>query len=87
MVSFIGVIIGIISAAPLTIYLRDNPVPITGEGASSWESMGIEAIMTFSSDPGIFFWQGLVVLIIALLCSIYPLIFIGFLDPVKAMKK
>ena len=87
LVSFIGVVIGVIGAAPLTFYLKDNPIPITGDSASTWESMGIEAIMTFSSDPDIFFWQGVIVLIIALLCSIYPMIFIGFLNPVNAMKK
>lgn len=87
MVSFVGVIIGILGSIPLTIYLRDNPIPITGEGASTWESLGIEAIMTFTTDPGIYFWQGMIVLFIALLCASYPMIFIGFLNPTQAMRK
>ena len=87
MISFVGVVIGVILSIPITHYLKQNPILLSGDSAKAWESLGIEAIMTFSTNPDIYLWQSLVVFVIALLCIIYPMLFIGRLKPVVALKK
>jgi ABC-type lipoprotein release transport system permease subunit len=47
--------------------------------------MGIEPIFNFSIDPSLFVAQALVVFIIALGASTYPLLFIRSLKPVEAL--
>ncbi len=87
MVSFIGVIIGVILSIPITHYLKENPIVLSGDSAKAWEMFGIEPIMTFSVDPIIYFWQSIIVFVLALVCAIYPLFFIGRLNIIKAMRK
>jgi len=87
MVSFIGVVIGVLLSIPITMYLKQNPIWLSGDSAKAWESLGIEPIMTFSTNPDIYFWQSMVVFFIALICITYPLFFIGRLEPVAALKK
>jgi len=87
MVSFIGVIIGIIISIPITYYLKKNPIVLSGDFAKAWEMFGIDPIMPFSVDPNIYFWQSIIVFVIALICAIYPLLFISKLNIIKAFRK
>ena len=84
-VSFIGVIAGIMGSIPLVYYFHNNPIPITGDAAKTFESLAIEPIFYFSNEPVIYFSQALVVLIIALATAIYPVLFIRKLKPVEAL--
>ena len=84
-VSFIGVIGGILGSLPLVYYFHNNPIPITGEAAKTFESLAIEPIFYFSNEPVIYSSQALVVLIIALATAIYPVLFIRKLKPVEAL--
>lgn len=84
-VAFVGVICGMIASFPLIYYLHLNPLKITGEATKTFDSMGIEPIFNFSIEPGLFFAQALVVLIIALGAALYPLLFIRKLKPVEAL--
>lgn len=86
LVSFIGVLAGFLSSIPIVYYLHNNPIPITGEAAKTFDLMGIEAIFNFGVDPVIFYSQALVVLLIALITVLYPVLFIHKLEPVKAMR-
>ena len=86
LVSFIGVLAGFLSSIPIVYYLHNNPIPITGEAAKTFDLMGIEPIFNFGVDPVIFYSQALVVLFIALITILYPMLFIHKLEPVKAMR-
>ena len=86
LVSFIGVLAGFLSSIPIVYYLHNNPIPITGEAAKTFDLMGIEPIFNFGVDPVIFYSQTLVVLFIALITVLYPMLFIHKLEPVKAMR-
>ena len=86
-VSFLGVIIGIGGSIPIIYYLHNNPLNISGEGAQVFDSLGIEPIMMFSTDFFIFFYQALVVFIIALATAVYPILFIRSLQPAEAIRK
>jgi len=84
-VSFLGSVAGMIGSIPIVTYLIHHPIYISGEGAKTYENMGIEPIMNFSGDPTIFASQALVVLTIALVTTLYPYLFIRRLQPVKAL--
>lgn len=86
LVSFIGVLAGILSSLPIVYYLYNNPIPITGAASKAFDAMGVEPIFTFGVDPVIFYSQAIVVLLIALITALYPVLFIHNLEPVKAMR-
>ena len=51
-----------------------------------YENFGFEPIFYFSIDPNIFYSQTIIVVIIALILSLYPIIKMMSLDPVTAMR-
>ncbi len=84
---FSGCILGILASIPIVLYLYRYPIRFKGEMAEVYEEFGFEAIFPTSTDPKIFLNQGLIVLILALVLSLYPIIKIARLNPVTAMKK
>jgi len=85
LVSFIGVAAGILGSLPVIFYLNANPLPITGDAAKTFDSLGIEPIFYFGTDPIIFYGQAVVILFIALATAFYPVLFIRRLKPVEAI--
>jgi ABC-type lipoprotein release transport system permease subunit len=86
MVSFVGVVIGILGSIPIIFYLVNNPINLTGEAAELYDQLSIEPILAFSAQPSIFIYQALVVLIIAIVTIIYPLLYVRRLDPAKTIR-
>lgn len=82
-----GCIIGLIVSIPIAFYFKKNPIRFGGEFGEAYERFGFEAAMPGSTAPGIFLSQGLIVLCIGLLLSLYPLYKILRLNPVNAMRK
>jgi putative ABC transport system permease protein len=82
-----GCVAGIIASIPLVFYLNKNPIRTGGETAKAYERFGFEAVFPTSMDASIFIYQGIAVLIIGLILSLYPLYKVARLNPVKAMKK
>lgn len=82
-----GCIIGIMVSIPLVHYLNKHPLKMGGETAKAYERFGFEAIFPTSTDASNFINQGLIVLAIGLLLSLYPVYKIIRLNPVTAMKK
>jgi ABC-type lipoprotein release transport system permease subunit len=73
-IGVIGVVAGIIVSIPITYWYFLNPIPLTGDAAKTMIDMGIEPFMYFSIQPDIYYVQALVVLIITMAISIYPII-------------
>jgi len=82
-----GCLLGIIASIPLVYYLNRYPIRIGGETAKAYERFGFEAIFPTSTDASIFIYQGVTVLFIGLLLSLYPMYKVIRLDPVTAMKR
>jgi ABC-type lipoprotein release transport system permease subunit len=82
-----GCILGIFAAIPLVYYLNRHPIKIGGETAKAYERFGFEAIFPTSTEASNFIYQGIVVLVIGLLLSLYPMYKIIRLNPVSAMKR
>ncbi len=85
-ISLLGSIIGILLSIPLVNYYHHNPIEFTGEIAEISLKFGVEPIIPFSNDYKIFLAQTLIVLVIALLCSLYPINYIRKLKPIEAMR-
>lgn len=84
---FVGCLAGIIASIPLIFYLNRHPIRMGGETAKAYEKFGFEAVFPASTDSNIFISQAIMVLIIGLALSIYPVIKVIRLDPVIAMKR
>jgi ABC-type lipoprotein release transport system permease subunit len=84
-ISFLGMLAGMLCSIPIVYYLHDNPLRMTGDAAKAFEALGIEPIMNFSFEPGLFLTQSLVVLAIALGTAVYPILYINRLRPAEAI--
>jgi putative ABC transport system permease protein len=82
-----GCVLGIIASVPMVFYLQQYPIRIGGETATAYERFGFEAVFPTSTDSSIFISQALLVMLIGLFLSLYPVIKVMQLDPVTAMKK
>lgn len=82
-----GCILGIIVSIPLVYYLHKFPLRMGGETAKAYEKFGFEAVFPTSTNPSNFITQGLIVLAVGLVLSLYPIYKIIRLDPVTAMKR
>lgn len=86
MVSFVGVVVGIMGSIPIILYLVHNPISLTGEMTELYDKLSIEPILSFSSEPSIFISQALVVLVIAVVTIMYPFLFIRRLNPARTIR-
>lgn len=82
-----GCLLGIIASIPIVFYLYKHPLRIAGEAGKAYEKFGFEAIFPTSIDSIHFITQGITVLIIGLLLSLYPVYKVVELNPVEAMRK
>lgn len=81
-----GVLAGIIASIPIIIYIMHNPIPITGDAAKAMLDMGIEPLLIFSAPPRVFLNQMIIILILTLIISIYPLINVSKLNVIKYLR-
>ena len=86
LMALLGVVIGVAIALPVVVYFHYNPFEITGKAAEGYAAFGIEPIIPTAISGSIIAWQTLVVLLMTLAVSIYPVIKILRIDPVKAMR-
>jgi ABC-type lipoprotein release transport system permease subunit len=83
----IGVLSGIILSRPLVLHFYNNPLEFPAEQAEMIENQGFEAVIPFMRSYDIPITHGLIIFFISLFISIYPVITIYNLNPVKAMKR
>jgi ABC-type antimicrobial peptide transport system permease subunit len=67
--------------------MNKHPLRMSGENAKAYERFGFEAVFPTATDASIFISQGLVVLVIGSVLSLYPLYKVIRLNPVSAMKR
>lgn len=82
-----GSILGALVGVPLTYYFKVNPIQLTGKLGEAYETLGFESSLVSSTNPQIVFNQTLIILLIALILSFYPMIKILGLKPEHALKK
>jgi ABC-type lipoprotein release transport system permease subunit len=84
--AFTGAMMGILLSIPIVYYLYKVPIPLQGNLAEAYENFGIEPIFYFSVDAVVFYSQGIVIMILAMILAFYPVLKIWKMDPVKAMQ-
>lgn len=85
-ITLTGCLLGILVSIPLIWWLKEHPIRFGGDIAEIYERFGFEAVFPASFAPSIFWNQALVVLIIGLLLSLYPVFKVLYLKPVEAMR-
>ena len=86
MIGTVAIFISIVAALPFLSYLHNNPVPLTGDLAEAYIAFGVDPVLPFSIDPGIFINQTVTIIIIALIVVLYPLSKVLKLDILKSMR-
>jgi ABC-type lipoprotein release transport system permease subunit len=87
LITMVGILGSIVISFPLMYYLHLNPIPLSGEVATTYESIGLEPIMPIAWDISYYLPQPFMVFIITLIAVSYPLYRIKKLDLMKSMKK
>ncbi len=82
-----GAIAGLLVSLPVVLYLKFNPIRISGSTADVYKRFGFEPLFPTSSDPAIFLKQGLTVFVLGLILGAYPIWVIFKMNALKAMKK
>lgn len=83
----LGILSGLVLALPVLIYFNVHPVRITGDAAKTFEQFGIEPIMPASLNPDIFISQGVIVLLISFVASLYPLVYVSRFKILDSLKQ
>jgi ABC-type lipoprotein release transport system permease subunit len=81
-----GVVMGLTITTPILLWFHAHPIPLSGEIAFTMEEMGFDPIIPFSLAPELFIGQIGIVLGLLALCACYPLLRIGRLRIMQAMK-
>lgn len=84
--TFTGCLLGLLISTPIVWYLKRNPISFGKDVAKVYEQFGFEPIFPATLNIDIFIRQALIVLIIGLVLSLYPVINIIRINPIKAMR-
>jgi ABC-type lipoprotein release transport system permease subunit len=71
-IGVIGVVTGFIGSVPVIAWFFNNPLRLTGKTAQAMIEMGFEPFMYFSWAPRVFYEQVIIVFILTLAVSFYP---------------
>lgn len=85
-IGFLGLVISLVMGIFLLIYMYHHPIPLTGNAALAMKEMGIEPLLPFSLDPGIFTSQLLAIVVIISICLLYPFWNILKMNPTHALR-
>jgi ABC-type lipoprotein release transport system permease subunit len=86
MLSLLGIAAGTGLSIPFILYMHRNPIVLSGTMAEMMLDFGFEPIMPCAFDVTIFINQILVVFVIAMVVTIYPIVRAFKLAPVEAMR-
>ncbi len=82
----IGLLCGLLASSPLILYFHYNPILLKGDLASMMEDYGWDAVMPTAWFGPYFYWQAVIVAVMVILATIYPLRKIGRLKEIEALK-
>ncbi|MGR5062521.1 ABC transporter permease [Photobacterium sp. DNB22_13_2] len=86
MIGILGVVVGMVITLPVLVWFYFNPIALTGETAELVMEMGWEPILPMALDPLLMLDQVFIVLVLLVICLVYPMWRIRRLDVVSALK-
>lgn len=87
LISFIGLISGMIVSLPIVAYFHFNPIRLTGNAAKGFAAWGMEPVLPFALQSEYIIVQGIIVAVIVTIAISYPLYSLGKINVIKALKK
>jgi len=82
----IGLISGLLASVPLILYFYYYPIVLKGDLANTMEDWGWDAVMPTAWFGPYFYWQAVIVALMVMLATVYPLRKIGKLKEIEALK-
>ncbi|HNW56445.1 MAG TPA: FtsX-like permease family protein [Bacteroidales bacterium] len=82
----IGLVAGLLASSPIIMYFYYSPVLLKGDLAKMMEDYGWDAMMPTAWFGPYFYWQAVVVVIMILISTIYPLRKISRLKVIEALR-
>jgi ABC-type lipoprotein release transport system permease subunit len=82
-----GCLLGMLAAIPVVYYFNKNPLRFGGDTAEAFARFGFEPVFPTSTDPDNFIYQGVTVLALGLLLSLYPIYKAIVNNPLTAMRR
>jgi ABC-type lipoprotein release transport system permease subunit len=86
MLGIMGLLAGMAASAPLIIYFYYNPIVMKGDLGKMMEDYGWDAVMPSAWFGPYFYWQAIIVCLMVLLATIYPMRKIGKLKEIEALR-
>jgi lipoprotein-releasing system permease protein len=85
-IGFIGCAVGLIISYAFCVYFYFNPIPMSGDMATAYEQYGMEPYLFFSLKASLFYSQMILVFLLSVFISIFPIWNIHRLNITKAMR-
>lgn len=85
-IGLIGCAVGLVISYAFCLYFYYNPIAMTGEMATAYEQYGMEPYLFFSLKASLFYSQMILVFLISMFISIFPIWNIHRLRITKAMR-
>jgi ABC-type lipoprotein release transport system permease subunit len=85
-IGLLGLAFSLVAGIFMLIYMYHHPIPMTGNAALAMKEMGIEPLLPFSLDPAIFTSQMLAIVVIMVVCLLYPFWNILQIRPITALR-
>ncbi len=85
-IGLIGCITGLVISYLFCLYFYHNPIPMSGDMATAYEQYGMEPYLYFSLKASLFYNQMIVVFLVSLFISIFPMYNIYRLKITKAIR-
>ena len=82
----IGLVCGLLASTPLILYFYYYPILLRGDMANMMEDWGWDAVMPTAWFGPYFYWQAVIVALMVVMATIYPLRKIGKLKEIEALK-
>jgi ABC-type lipoprotein release transport system permease subunit len=82
----VGLVSGLLASTPLILYFYYYPVVLKGDLANMMEDYGWDAVMPTAWFGPYFYWQAVIVALMVVLATLYPLRKIGKLKEIDALK-
>lgn len=85
-ISVMGAVLGMAGAFPVCYYFFVRPISLGEDLKKMTEEYGMEAVLRSSVEPYVFLQQGVVILLIACVISLYPFFKLLRLNAIKALR-
>jgi putative ABC transport system permease protein len=82
----IGVVAGVLASIPIVTWYHFHPIRLSGTMAQTMEQYGMDPVIAVSWHFSYFLYQALIIFMLVLLTSLYPIMTILRFKPVKALR-